>query len=133
MDGRVGSRVTILSPKTRKTNKTDKILLKEYDMKATYWFGGAFLLVFTACSSNQDSYYSYNFTNMTSDELYVYNLDKAPLDQVVCEDRRRPASRIPRNVCMTVREIEKERAFELRKLNVINRPAVVTTHNEMRR
>jgi hypothetical protein len=32
-----------------------------------------------------------------------------------------------------VREIEKERAFELRKLNVINRPAVVTTHNEMRR
>jgi hypothetical protein len=55
------------------------------------------------------------------------------MDQVVCEDRRRPASRIPRNVCMTVREIEKERSFELRKLSVINRLPVVSTQNEMRR
>jgi len=102
-------------------------------MKATYWFGGAFLLVITACSSNQDSYYSYNFTDMSSQELYIYNLDKSPMDQVVCEDRRRPGSRISRTVCMTKQEIEKERIGELRRLSVINRNPVLTTHDQMRR
>ena len=103
-------------------------------MKATYWFGGAFLLVLAACSSNnQDSYYSYNFNKMTSQELYIYNLSQSPMDQVVCEDRRRTGSRISKSVCMTMRDIERERVEEMRKLDVINRSAIVSTHNDMRR
>ncbi len=97
-------------------------------MKATYWLGGALLLVITACSSNQKS-----FNNMSEEELYTYNLDKPLMDQVICQERRRSASRIRNNVCMTFREMTQERDYGFRKLDVLNRPVPVLSFNQARR
>lgn len=97
-------------------------------MRVTYWFVGMILLALTACSSSQKS-----FNTMSEEELFAYNLDRPIMDQVVCEKRRQSASRIRSNVCMTFREMAKERSNGFQKLQVLNYRAPSLGFNGSRR
>lgn len=72
-------------------------------------------LLLAACSTGHKS-----FRYMTEEELFVYNQDKAPMDQVVCQERRHTSSRIRKNICLTVREIVNNKADTYQQLGVIN-------------
>ena len=74
------------------------------------------LLLLCACSSSSHKSFRY----MSDEELFVYNEDKAPMDQVVCQERRHTSSRIRKKICLTVREIVNNKADTYQKLGVIN-------------
>jgi hypothetical protein len=76
---------------------------------------GPAVLLLAACSNGHKS-----FRYMTEEELFVYNQDKAPMDQVVCQERRHTSSRIRKNICLTVREIVNNKADTYQQLGVIN-------------
>jgi hypothetical protein len=97
-------------------------------MKVTYWLGGAFLIVLTACSSNQKS-----FNNMSAEEIYAYNLNRPIEDQVICQERRRSASRIRGNVCMTFQEMTEERTVGMRRLHLLNHRSSFVSRNPAHR